>query len=139
MVFTKPLPPVQTTSIKTIMKTTLIPRSPVSDAQITSILQQMVPEPPSHLSINQEESAVASFAASTFEPSKLLSPPLNPMSQLFPTPISSPQPQIPTYSTPKSPIVSPPVSLITTSPCPMQTFTTASSQCSPIIQPLEIH
>jgi len=142
MVFTKPLPPIQTTNIKTIMKTTLIPRSPVSDAQITSILQQMVPEPPSHININQEEkqkaSAVAAFAASTFEPSKLLSPPLNPLTQLFPPPISSPQPLSATYSAPKSPMISPPVSLITTSPCPTQTSTTASSQSSPIIQPLEI-
>jgi len=143
MVFTKPLPPIQTTNIKTIMKTTLIPRSPVSDAQITSILQQMVPEPPSQLNINQEEkqkaSAVAAYAASTFEPSKLLSPPPNPMTQLFPSPLSCPQPPSQIFSPPKSPIVSTPISLITTSPCPMQTLTTASSQRSPIIQPLEIH
>eukprot|EP00092_Neocalanus_flemingeri_P002558 GFUD01002739.1.p1 GENE.GFUD01002739.1~~GFUD01002739.1.p1 ORF type:complete len:427 (-),score=84.58 GFUD01002739.1:549-1829(-) len=162
MVFTKPLPPIQTTNIKTIMKTTLIPRSPVSDAQITSILQQMVPEPPSHLNINQEEkekaSAVAAYAASTFEPSKLLSPPKsnnvlsppsnpmshvlsppsNPISHIFPTSMTVTKHVTQSYSSPKSTMVSPPISLITTSPCPLQTVTTASSQRSPIIQPLEI-
>ena len=142
MVFTKPLPPIQTTNIKTIMKTTLIPRSPVSDAQITSILQQMVPEPPSHLNINQEEkekaSAVAAYAASTFEPSKLLSPPSNPMTHLFPSSMTGTHSQNQINFSRKSPMVSPPISLITTSPCPLQTVTTASSQSSPIIQPLEI-
>ena len=78
--FTKPLPPIQTTNpIKTVMKTTLLPRSPVSDQQITSILQQMLPEPAAQCKISPEEkekaSAVAAVAATNFEEGKLLSPP----------------------------------------------------------------
>ena len=77
--FTKPLPPIQTTPVKTVMKTTLLPRSPVSDDQITSILQQMMPEPAAQCRISPEEkekaSAVAAMAANTFEEAKLLSPP----------------------------------------------------------------
>ena len=77
--FTKPLPPIQTTPVKTVMKTTLLPRSPVSDDQIASILQQMMPEPAAQCRISPEEkekaSAVAAMAANTFEEAKLLSPP----------------------------------------------------------------
>ena len=78
--FTKPLPPIQTNNpIKTVMKTTLLPRSPVSDLQINSILQQMLPEPAAQCKISPEEkekaSAVAAVAATNFEEGKLLSPP----------------------------------------------------------------
>ena len=77
--FTKPLPPIQTNPIKTVMKTTLLPRSPVSDQQINSILQQMMPEPAAQCKISPEEkekaSAVAAVAATNFEEGKLLSPP----------------------------------------------------------------
>ena len=77
--FTKPLPPIQTNPIKTVMKTTLLPRSPVSDQQINSILQQMMPEPAAQCKIRPEEkekaSAVAAVAATNFEEGKLLSPP----------------------------------------------------------------
>merc|ERR1719219_57248 len=77
--FTKPLPPIQTNPIKTVMKTTLLPRSPVSDQQINSILQQMLPEPAAQCKISPEEkekaSAVAAVAATNFEEGKLLSPP----------------------------------------------------------------
>merc|ERR1719150_3683186 len=47
LVFTRPLPPIHTSSVKTVMKTTLVPRTPVSDAHIHSLLSAMVPEPPS--------------------------------------------------------------------------------------------
>ena len=74
-----PLPPIQTNPVKTVMKTTLLPRSPVSDQQINSILQQMMPEPAAQCKISPEEkekaSAVAAVAATNFEEGKLLSPP----------------------------------------------------------------
>ena len=88
--FTKPLPPIQT-NIKTV-RTTLVPRSPVSDDQISNILQTMVPEPQAVCKINQEEkekaSAVAALAANNFDegklsPTKTLSPGL-PTSPLLP-------------------------------------------------------
>ena len=80
--FTKPLPPIQTSNIKTV-RTTLVPRSPVSDDQISNILQAMVPEPQAMIRINEEEkekaSAVAALAANNFDegklsPTKLISP-----------------------------------------------------------------
>lgn len=80
--FTKPLPPIQTSNIKTV-RTTLVPRSPVSDDQISNILQAMVPEPQAMIRINEEEkekaSAVAALAANNFDegklsPTKMISP-----------------------------------------------------------------
>merc|ERR1719336_553926 len=41
LVFTRPLPPIHTSSVKTVMKTTLVPRTPVSDAHIHSLLSAM--------------------------------------------------------------------------------------------------
>ena len=83
--FTRPLPPLQT-SVKTV-RTTLLPRSPVSDDQISSILQNMVPEPQSQVTLSPEEkekvSAVAAQAANNFDegklsPSKSVSPAMSP-------------------------------------------------------------
>ena len=80
--FTKPLPPIQTSNIKTV-RTTLVPRSPVSDDQISNMLQAMVPEPQAVCRINEEEkeraSAVAALAANNFDegklsPTKMMSP-----------------------------------------------------------------
>ena len=97
--FTKPLPPIQTSNIKTV-RTTLVPRSPVSDDQISNILQAMVPEPQAMVRINEEEkekaSAVAALAANNFDegklsPTKLMSPGLPP-SGVMTTP---PSPQLP--------------------------------------------
>ena len=94
--FTKPLPPIQTSNIKTV-RTTLVPRSPVSDDQISNILQAMVPEPQAMVRINEEEkekaSAVAALAAHNFDegklsPTKMMSPGLP--SGVMTTP-SSPQ------------------------------------------------
>ena len=94
--FTKPLPPIQTTPVKTVMKTTLLPRSPVSDDQITSILQQMMPEPAAQCRISPEEkekaSAVAAIAANNFQEAKLLSPPK--MMSPHGSPLMSPGPVI---------------------------------------------
>ena len=57
--------------VKTVMKTTLIPRSTFSESQINSILKQMVPEPPNPGSINFEEKeraqAIAAVAVSNYE------------------------------------------------------------------------
>lgn len=57
--------------VKTVMKTTLIPRSTFSESQINSILKQMVPEPPNPGSINVEEKeraqAMAAVAVSNYE------------------------------------------------------------------------
>ena len=83
--FTKPLPPIQT-NIKTV-RTTLVPRSPVSDDQISSILGSCVPEPQAVCRISPEEkekaSAVAALAANNFDegklsPTKVVSPGLSP-------------------------------------------------------------
>ena len=93
--FTKPLPPIQTSNIKTV-RTTLVPRSPVSDDQISTLLQSMVPEPQAVCRINEEEkekaSAVAALAANNFDegklsPTKMMSPGLpsvTPSSPLLP-------------------------------------------------------
>ena len=84
--FTKPLPPIQT-NIKTVRGTTLVPRSPVSDDQISSILGSCVPEPQAVCRISPEEkekaSAVAALAANNFDegklsPTKVVSPGLSP-------------------------------------------------------------
>merc|ERR1719336_34947 len=68
LVFTRPLPPIHTSSVKTVMKTTLVPRTPVSDAHIHSLLSAMVPEPPSTQPGSSEEkeqaSAIAALATS---------------------------------------------------------------------------
>merc|ERR1719350_1922843 len=65
------------------VRTTLVPRSPVSDDQISNMLQAMVPEPQAVCRINEEEkeraSAVAALAANNFDegklsPTKLISP-----------------------------------------------------------------
>ena len=83
--FTKPLPPIQT-NIKTV-RTTLVPRSPVSDDQISSILGSCVPEPQAVCRISPEDkekaSAVAALAANNFDegklsPTKVVSPGLSP-------------------------------------------------------------
>ena len=61
------------TGVKTVMKTTLMPRSSTfSESQINSILKGMVPEPPSSLSIissqdKEKAQAIAATAVSNFE------------------------------------------------------------------------
>ena len=91
--FTKPLPPIQTSNIKTV-RTTLVPRSPVSDDQISNMLQAMVPEPQAVCRINEEEkekaSAVAALAANNFDegklsPTKMVSPGLPSVTSVTPT------------------------------------------------------
>merc|ERR1719499_2886187 len=85
------------------MKTTLVPRTPVSDAHIHSLLSAMVPEPPSTQPGSSEEkeqaSAIAALAASNLDPRQLLSPPLpsptlttppSPLPPSAPPPLSSP-------------------------------------------------
>ena len=74
-----------------------MPRSPVSDDQISSILQQMVPEPQAVCKISPEEkeraSAVAARAANNFDegklsPTKTISPVMSPR---VPTPTTPTQ------------------------------------------------
>merc|ERR1719266_2315546 len=98
LVFTRPLPPIHTSSVKTVMKTTLVPRTPVSDAHIHSLLSAMVPEPPSSqpgsFEDKEQASAIAALAASSLDPRQLLSPPL-------------PSPTLPTPPSPLPPLPSP--------------------------------
>merc|ERR1719245_470215 len=80
------------------MKTTLVPRTPVSDAHIHSLLSAMVPEPPSTQPGSSEEkeqaSAIAALAASHLDPPPLPSPtlttPPSPLPLSAPPPLSSP-------------------------------------------------
>ena len=74
-----------------------MPRSPVSDDQISSILQQMMPEPQAVCKISPEEkekaSAVAARAANNFDegklsPTKTISPVMSPR---VPTPTTPTQ------------------------------------------------
>ena len=67
-----PPPAAAATGVRTVMKTTLVPRTTTfSQSQINSILKQMLPEPPSPANINEEEKekaqAIAAVAVSKYE------------------------------------------------------------------------
>ncbi len=120
--------------VKTVMRTTLVPRSQAasySDAQINSILQQMVPEPPCSDSLNaeyDEGSRAAAIAANAEARLQLpLCPPLPSRQPSQEAAAAAADPELP--STPSSAPLS----------CPSTPATVSySAQTSPVIQPLEI-
>ncbi len=119
--------------VKTVMRTTLVPRSQAasySDAQINSILQQMVPEPPCSDSLNAEydEGSRAAAIAANSEARLQLCPPLP----------SRQQSQEAAAAAAADPELLPIPSSASLS-CPATPTTVSySAQTSPVIQPLEI-
>ncbi len=118
--------------VKTVMRTTLVPRSQAasySDAQINSILQQMVPEPPcsdSRLNAEYDEgSRAAAIAANAEARLQLpLCPPLPSRQQSQEAAAAAADPELP----PSAPLS-----------CPATPTTVSyNAQTSPVIQPLEI-
>jgi hypothetical protein len=114
------------------MRTTLVPRSQAasySDAQINSILQQMVPEPPCSDSLNAEydEGSRAAAIAANAEARLQLCPPLLSRQQSQEAAAAAADPELPPVPS------SAPLS------CPATPPTVSyNAQTSPVIQPLEI-
>lgn len=136
--------------IKTVMRTTLVPRpspSSYSEAQINSILQQMVPEPPRVIAADTFVSAgeerdkplgVAPSAGSNLEArhelvlQPVVTSSLHHISQQPPTSEISTCPSVAPTQPP------PPAAQCSTSSCPPLLNINYDPQNSPMIQPLEI-
>ncbi len=121
--------------VKTVMRTTLVPRSQAasySDAQINSILQQMVPEPPCSDNLNaegyDEGSRAAAIAANAEARLQLpLCPPLPSRQQSQEAAAAAADPELP------------PIPSSASLSCPATPPTVSyNTQTSPVIQPLEI-
>ncbi len=119
--------------VKTVMRTTLVPRSQAasySDAQINSILQQMVPEPPCSDSLNAEgydEGSRAAAIAANAEARLQLCPPLPSRQQSQEVAAAAADPELP------------PVPSSASLSCPSTPMAVSyNAQTSPVIQPLEI-